>query len=113
MLSLPFLDIPQVLTAKGSDILGFIIMITAVSTLIPGAIIISVAEYRSITHPLYYILAGICCGFIGWLAFLARDSGFIGFFSLILPSGALGGIVYWLAAGRRAGSAWKAPDTRA
>ena len=83
----------------GATILDFVSMLS----ILPAAAVVAIGEYLPIRHAAYYSCAGVAAGLIGW--FFVRDVVDASHLYVIVPTGALAGFVYWLAAGRCAGKA--------
>lgn len=79
------------------------LIISVPYTIIQSTIIISISEYMSFRHPVYYIVCGMLCGVI---AVAALFGGWLPdplLWRMVIIAGAAGGLVYWLIAGRYAG----------
>jgi hypothetical protein len=77
----------------------------------PFALIaVVIGEWQSIRSPIYYIAAGILISLAGFAAQYASETGAAASianayaFKAYLTSGFVGGLIYWLFAGRSAGS---------
>ncbi len=94
-------------------ILGFGFVLVSGFALLPAVIIALITEAFSIRHILAYAvgggLAGLFC-YLGFIPFDAVNMTFNGIvrrhLEVMVGAGILGGVVYWLIAGRNAG-AWR------
>jgi hypothetical protein len=84
-------------------------------TLLPALIAVLVTEAFSIRHILAYAICGGLAGLGCYLAFIPFDTETMTFVGVVrrhvevmVGAGILGGVVYWLIAGRNAG-AWREP----
>jgi O-antigen/teichoic acid export membrane protein len=81
--------------------------ITAYAAMLPAMFIVLFAEIRSRRDWLFYCLSGgfiaiLCLGFV--VLNPQQDRGpSLEFFAITIVAGMLGGIAYWIVAGRRAG----------
>jgi hypothetical protein len=95
-------------------ILGFGFILISGFALLPALVAVLITEAFSIRHVLSYAvvggLAGLCC-YLGFIPFDTVTMTFNGIvrrhLEIMVGSGILGGVVYWLIAGRNAG-AWRA-----
>ncbi|WP_424628895.1 hypothetical protein [Bradyrhizobium sp. SYSU BS000235] len=94
-------------------ILGFGFVLLSGFALLPALIAVLVTEAFSIRHILAYAVAGGVAGLLCYLAFIPFDTVTMTFEGIIrrhlevmVGSGILGGVVYWMIAGRNAG-AWR------
>jgi hypothetical protein len=94
-------------------ILGFGFILLSGFALLPALIVVLVTEAFSIRHILAYAVAGGIAGLCCYLAFIPFDTVTMTFEGIIrrhlevmVGSGILGGVIYWLIAGRNAG-AWR------
>lgn len=76
----------------------------------PAAIAILIGEATGRQGWLYYAIAGGITAAIPFAAYLTVPRDWSEFAPLILATGMLAGLVYWLAAGRGAGR-WRAPSS--
>lgn len=81
--------------------------LTAYAAIIPVMFIVIFAESRRKRDWFFYCLAGgliavLCIGFVA-VSTPPGQTPSVGFFSIVVVSGMLGGIGYWLIAGRNAG----------
>lgn len=95
-------------------ILGFGFVLLSGFALLPALIAVLITEAFSIRHILAYAVAGGVAGLLCYLAFVPFDTVTMTFEGIIrrhlevmVGSGILGGVVYWMVAGRNAG-AWRA-----
>jgi hypothetical protein len=106
----------------------FVIPFTAILALMPSALLIAVAEWRSIRSPASYGLMGALAGIATWaatgaFAFLMSKSppsaGLASYSNLWLLTviggipGLCGGLAYWAVAGRNAGRCGERPSSAA
>jgi hypothetical protein len=96
-------------------ILGFGFVLVSGFALMPALIAALVTEAFSIRHVLAYAVAGGIAGLCCYLAFIPFDTVNMTFNGIIrrhlevmVGAGILGGVVYWMIAGRNAG-AWRSP----
>lgn len=82
---------------------------------VPALVAVVVAETWSFRSILYYAIAGAVVGFVGYAGLVNFDLDRIGATSyfrremeIMIGAGIVGGLVYWLIAGRNAG-AWRRP----
>jgi len=94
-------------------VLGFGFVLVSGFALLPAAIIALITEAFSIRHILAYAVAGGLAGLCCYLAFIPFDTVNMTFNGIVrrhlevmVGAGILGGVVYWLIAGRNAG-AWR------
>lgn len=95
-------------------ILGFGFILVSGFALMPALIIALITEAFSIRHILAYAvaggLAGLCC-YLGFIPFDTVNMTFNGIvrrhLEVMVGAGILGGVVYWMIAGRNAG-VWRA-----
>jgi len=94
-------------------ILGFGFLLVSGFALLPAAIIALVTEAFSIRHILAYAVAGGLAGLFCYLGFIPFDTVNMAFNGIVrrhlevmVGAGILGGVVYWLIAGRNAGG-WR------
>lgn len=95
--------------------LGIGFMLISGFTLLPALIAVLVTEAFSIRHVLAYAIFGGLAGLGCYLAFIPFDTETMTFGGVVrrhvevmVGAGILGGVVYWLIAGRNAG-AWREP----
>jgi hypothetical protein len=95
--------------------LGIGFMLISGFTLLPALIAVLVTEAFSIRHILAYAIFGGLAGLGCYLAFIPFDTETMTFVGVVrrhvevmVGAGILGGVVYWLIAGRNAG-AWREP----
>jgi hypothetical protein len=95
--------------------LGIGFMLISGFTLLPALIAVLVTEAFSIRHVLAYAIFGGLAGLGCYLAFIPFDTETMTFVGVVrrhvevmVGAGILGGVVYWLIAGRNAG-AWREP----
>lgn len=103
----------------------FVALFVAYFALLPTAPVILVGEILGRRDWLFYALGGTFVGLaisvLFWRAGLPSGDGEApavtetygepGFFALLVATGVVGGLVYWLVAGRQAGS-WRSPSPR-
>ena len=94
-------------------ILGFGFVLVSGFALMPALIVALVTEAFSIRHILAYAIAGGIAGLCCYLAFIPFDTVNMTFNGIIrrhlevmVGAGILGGVIYWMIAGRNAG-AWR------
>ena len=94
-------------------ILGFGFVLISGFALLPALIAVLITEAFSIRHILAYAVAGGIAGLCCYLAFIPFDTVTMTFEGIIrrhlevmVGSGILGGVIYWVIAGRNAG-AWR------
>jgi hypothetical protein len=94
-------------------ILGFGFVLISGFALLPALIAVLITEAFSIRHILAYAVAGGIAGLCCYLAFIPFDTVTMTFEGIIrrhlevmVGSGVLGGVIYWVIAGRNAG-AWR------
>lgn len=94
-------------------ILGFGFVLVSGFALMPALIMALVTEAFSIRHILAYAVAGGLAGLCCYLAFIPFDTVNMTFNGIIrrhlevmVGAGILGGVIYWMIAGRNAG-AWR------
>ncbi len=94
-------------------ILGFGFILVSGFALLPAAIIALITEAFSIRHILAYAIGGALAGLFCYLGFIPFDTVNMTFNGIVrrhlevmVGAGILGGVVYWLIAGRNAG-AWR------
>ncbi|MGL4262859.1 MAG: hypothetical protein ACRCV5_10050 [Afipia sp.] len=94
-------------------ILGFGFILVSGFALMPALIMALVTEAFSIRHVLAYAIAGGVAGLCCYLAFIPFDTVNMTFNGIIrrhlevmVGAGILGGVIYWMIAGRNAG-AWR------
>ena len=94
-------------------ILGFGFILLSGFALLPALIVVLITEAFSIRHILAYAVAGGIAGLCCYLAFIPFDTVTMTFEGIIrrhlevmVGSGILGGVIYWMIAGRKAG-AWR------
>jgi hypothetical protein len=82
---------------------------------VPALVAVVVAETWSFRSILYYAIAGAVVGFVGYAGLVNFDLDRIGATSyfrremeIMIGAGIVGGLVYWLIAGRNAG-VWRRP----
>jgi hypothetical protein len=97
-------------------ILGFGFILVSGFALLPALIIALVTEAFSIRHILAYAVAGGIAGLCCYLAFIPFDTVNMTFNGIVrrhlevmVGAGILGGVIYWMIAGRNAG-AWRSPS---
>ena len=85
---------------------SFVAMVIGVLMVFPALVTIIPAEIFVIRYATFYATAGlIWAGFLFFVLIGTMDAG-----AIIFPtSGAVGGLTYWLIAGRQAGLCWEAP----
>ncbi|MEH2511361.1 hypothetical protein V1291_002715 [Nitrobacteraceae bacterium AZCC 1564] len=100
-------------------VLGFGFILLSGFALLPALIAVLITEAFSIRHILAYAVAGGVAGLCCYLAFIPFDTVTMTFEGIIrrhlevmVGSGILGGVVYWMIAGRNAG-AWRAASVPA
>jgi len=91
-------------------ILGFGFVLVSGFALLPAAMIALVTEVFSIRHVLAYAVGGALAGLFCYLGFIPFDTVNMTFNGIVrrhlevmVGAGILGGVVYWLIAGRNAG----------
>jgi len=96
-------------------IFGIGFMLVSGFALLPALIVVLVTEAFSIRHILAYAILGGLAGLSCYLAFVPFDTVKMTFDGVVrryvevmVGAGILGGVVYWLIAGRNAG-AWREP----
>ncbi|MDO8982008.1 MAG: hypothetical protein Q7V17_22540 [Afipia sp.] len=97
-------------------ILGFGFILVSGFALMPALVIALVTEAFSIRHILAYAVAGgfagLCC-YLGFIPFDTVNMTFNGIvrrhLEVMVGAGILGGVIYWMIAGRNAG-AWRSPS---
>jgi len=96
-------------------ILGFGFVIVSGFALLPAMIAVLITEAFAIRSILAYAIAGGVAGLCCYLAFVPFDTVTMTFTGIVqrhlevmVGAGILGGLVYWLIAGRNAG-AWRPP----
>ena len=94
-------------------VLGFGFVLVSGFALMPALVLALITEAFSIRHVLAYAVAGGIAGLCCYLAFIPFDTVTMTFDGIIrrhlevmVGSGILGGVVYWMIAGRNAG-AWR------
>ena len=95
-------------------ILGFGFILVSGFALLPALLVALVTEAFSIRHILAYAvgggIAGLCC-YLGFIPFDTVNMTFNGIvrrhLEVMVGAGILGGVVYWMIAGRNAGG-WRA-----
>lgn len=94
-------------------ILGFGFVLLSGFALLPALVAVLVTEAFAIRHILAYALAGAAAGLACYLAFIPFDTATLTFEGIVrrhlevmTGAGILGGVVYWMIAGRNAG-AWR------
>ena len=94
-------------------ILGFGFVLVSGFALLPAAIIALITEAFSIRHVLAYAVGGALAGLFCYLGFIPFDTVNMTFNGIVrrhlevmVGAGILGGVVYWLIAGRNAGG-WR------
>jgi len=97
-------------------IVGIGFMLVSGFALLPALIVVLVTEAFSIRHILAYAILGGLAGLGCYLAFIPFDTVSMTFEGIVrrhaevmVGAGILGGVVYWLIAGRNAG-AWRDPS---
>lgn len=95
-------------------VLGVGFVLLSGFALLPALIAVLITEAFSIRHILAYAVAGGVAGLLCYLAFVPFDTVTMTFEGVIrrhlevmVGSGILGGVVYWMVAGRNAG-VWRA-----
>jgi hypothetical protein len=95
-------------------VLGFGFILISGFALLPAAIIALITEVFSIRHILAYAVGGALAGLFCYLGFIPFDTVNMTFNGIVrrhlevmVGAGILGGVVYWLIAGRNAGG-WRA-----
>lgn len=91
-------------------VLGFGFMLVSGFALLPALIIALITEAFSIRHILAYAvaggIAGLCC-YLGFIPFDTVNMTFNGIvrrhLEIMVGAGILGGVIYWMIAGRNAG----------
>lgn len=96
-------------TAPTVTLIIFIAYITISSSALPAGISILAGEVKALRHFAYYMLAGALTGGVAWFDFGSLNvKGTMlvtpDYTILCIVSGAVGGLVYWLIAGREAGT---------
>jgi len=96
-------------------IFGIGFMLISGFALVPALIAVLITEAFSIRHILVYAIFGGLAGLGCYLAFIPFDTGTMTFEGIVrrhaevmVGAGILGGVVYWLIAGRNAG-VWREP----
>ncbi|TKT71170.1 hypothetical protein YH63_006960 [Afipia massiliensis] len=100
-------------------ILGFGFILISGFALMPALVIALVTEAFSIRHILAYAvgggIAGLCC-YLGFIPFDTVNMTFNGIvrrhLEVMVGAGILGGVIYWMIAGRNAG-AWRSSSPNA
>lgn len=94
-------------------LIGFGFLVVSGFSLLPALFLILITETFSIRHILAYAIAGGVAGLLCYLAFIPFDTATMVFTGIVrrhlevtVGAGIVGGIVYWLIAGRNAG-AWR------
>jgi hypothetical protein len=94
-------------------VLGFGFLLISGFALMPALILVLITEAFSIRHILAYALAGALAGLCCYLAFIPFDTVNMAFNGIVrrhlevmVGAGILGGVIYWMIAGRNAG-AWR------
>ena len=94
-------------------VLGFGFILISGFALLPAAIIALITEVFSIRHILAYAVGGGLAGLFCYLGFIPFDTVNMTFNGIVrrhlevmVGAGILGGVVYWLIAGRNAGG-WR------
>ena len=94
-------------------VLGFGFLVVSGFALLPAAIIALITEVFSIRHVLVYAVGGALAGLFCYLGFIPFDTVNMTFNGIVrrhlevmVGAGILGGVVYWLIAGRNAGE-WR------
>lgn len=94
-------------------VLGFGFVLVSGFALLPAAIIALITEALSIRHILAYAVGGGIAGLLCYLGFIPFDTINMTFNGIVrrhlevmVGAGILGGVVYWLIAGRNAGG-WR------
>jgi hypothetical protein len=100
-------------------ILAFGFVLVSGFALLPALVAVLVTEAFAIRHILAYALAGGVAGLACYLAFIPFDTVTMTFDGIVrrhlevmAGAGILGGVVYWMIAGRNAG-AWRETPTAA
>lgn len=115
MLLFPEMDMQSLEVDSGAVnlVLGFGFILLSGFALLPALIAVLITEAFSIRHILAYAVAGGVAGLCCYLAFIPFDTVTMTFEGIIrrhlevmVGSGILGGVVYWMIAGRNAG-AWR------
>jgi hypothetical protein len=95
-------------------VLGFGFILISGFALLPAAIIALITEVFSIRHILAYAVGGALAGLFCYLGFIPFDTVNMTFNGIVrrhlevmVGAGVLGGVVYWMIAGRNAGG-WRA-----
>ncbi len=98
-------------------ILGFGFLLVSGFALVPALFVVLVTEAFSIRTMLTYAVLGGLAGLCSYLAFIPFDTVSMTFngivrrhLEIMVGAGILGGVVYWLIAGRNAGY-WREPLT--
>ncbi|HEX7791134.1 MAG TPA: hypothetical protein VF467_11490 [Afipia sp.] len=94
-------------------VLGFGFLLISGFALLPALILVLITEAFSIRHILSYAVAGgvagLCC-YLGFIPFDTVNMAFNGIvrrhLEVMVGAGILGGVIYWMIAGRNAG-AWR------
>jgi hypothetical protein len=97
-------------------VLGFGFILISGFALLPALIVALVTEAFSIRHILAYAVAGgvagLCC-YLGFIPFDTVNMTFNGIvrrhLEVMVGAGILGGVIYWIIAGRNAGG-WRTPS---
>lgn len=89
-----------------ADILRTVLTVAAFA--LPAALLpVWLAEARRVRGAAYWLVIGILIGALGYIAFTAASAGelrTLNTFAAFAVSGALGGLLYWWAAGKRSGT---------
>ncbi len=93
-----------------NTILGFGFILISGFALLPALVLVLVTEAFYIRHILAYAIAGALAGLCCYLAFIPFDTVAMTFTGIVrrhlevmVGAGVVGGVVYWMIAGRNAG----------
>jgi hypothetical protein len=91
-----------------SPLIGFVLIGAAVTMLAPAVIGVLVAEFFAIRSWIFHIANGVVSAWVGWSVFVNPGGTirFMGDVKLVLLTGLLAGVIYWVIAGWSAGF-WK------
>ncbi len=100
-------------------ILGFGFLLVSGFALVPALVVVLVTEAFYVRSILAYAILGALAGLCAYLAFIPFDTVAMTFdgivrrhLEIMVGAGILGGVVYWVIAGRNAGF-WREPLTNA
>jgi hypothetical protein len=100
-------------------VLGFGFLLISGFALLPALLLVLITEAFSIRHILAYAVAGGVAGLSCYLAFIPFDTVNMAFNGIVrrhlevmVGAGILGGVIYWMIAGRNAGVWRSLPPAR-